>query len=192
MRFIGDVHGKMAEYMFITDGCKESIQVGDFGAGFVQLFDMSPNHRFIRGNHDSPDVCREHPNWIPDLTVENDIMFLGGAWSIDHEHRVPGVSWWYDEELSWSSLYDGIEIYNRVKPRVMVTHDGPDDVMKSFFPYKDRSSRTSEALQAMFDSYQPEFWLQGHWHESVDKIVNGTRFIVLPELGYIDIDITNI
>ena len=52
MRFIGDVHGKMGDYLHITDGCAESIQVGDFGAGFVPLPSLDLRHRFIRGNHD--------------------------------------------------------------------------------------------------------------------------------------------
>ena len=73
------------------------------GLGFSGVYlphDEVMNHKFIRGNHDDPQACREHPYWIKDGLIENDIMYIGGAWSIDREYRTEGVSWWRDEELS--------------------------------------------------------------------------------------------
>ena len=99
MRFIGDVHGKMDEYLGVIANCDESIQVGDFGAGFVPLPVVSERHRFIRGNHDSPSVCRESPNWIEDGAHMGDMFFCGGAFSIDRYRRHVGIDWWMMKNL---------------------------------------------------------------------------------------------
>src|SRR5262245_14865759 len=51
------------------------------------------NARFIRGNHDNPNVCRRHTQWIPDGHLEDSMMFIGGGihkpklWVFGHWHR---------------------------------------------------------------------------------------------------------
>ena len=207
MRYIGDVHGKWHDYRDIIATCDESIQVGDFGVGFrpygsepysvgpVAGFTPDPeftdNHRFIRGNHDNPAACKVHKNWIPDGAVEGDTMFIGGAISIDKEWRTPGISYWEDEELDYQSLGDLIQKYEEVKPRVMVTHEAPEEVIRHVMPFyqpgRFDSGHTRMALQNMFEVHKPELWIFGHWHYGVDTNILGTRFICLPELGYIDI-----
>lgn len=66
IRFIGDVHGSPKAYRRAVGDAERSIQVGDFGLGFVRMPQLGPGHRFIRGNHDCPDLCRERPDWIAD------------------------------------------------------------------------------------------------------------------------------
>ena len=60
MLIIGDVHGKINEYLQLIKNRKHSIQLGDFGVGFVDIPELPINHRFIRGNHDNPELlnCR--------------------------------------------------------------------------------------------------------------------------------------
>lgn len=209
MRFIGDVHGKYRQYKRLIADVDASIQVGDMGVGFRRVggaFDgefstnppydamMAGNHRFIRGNHDNPAVCRRHSQCIKDGTIEGDMMFLGGALSIDRHMRLEGYSWWPDEELSISELNTLVDVYVTARPRIMVTHDCPEKIALTmealFFRQKiDDPSRTRQALQAMFGCHQPELWLYGHWHNSFDKVIDGTRFVCLAELEYKDIDI---
>lgn len=201
-RFIGDVHGKYRRYRELLHDSPPSIQIGDMGVGFFHNngrpqpnppFDVmiEGNHRFIRGNHDNPKVCQRHTQWIADGIIENDVMFIGGALSIDKEWRVEGDSWWADEELSSSMLTTLVDLYTTARPRVMVTHDCPAsmavhmcDPHKLGFP-----SRTQQAFQSMFEIYQPELWIFGHWHKHADEIHNGTRFICLAELQHMDIDL---
>jgi len=97
IRFVGDVHGNYRKYLSLIEGADRSIQVGDFGMGFLSRLDaqhmrdqLDPiAHRFIRGNHDDPTLCRSTPHWIEDAShdEEEDIFFLGGAWSIDADWR---------------------------------------------------------------------------------------------------------
>lgn len=203
MRFIGDVHGKYRQYKAIIKGCERSIQVGDMGVGFYKRgpdgaplalanppFDaMYPNHRFIRGNHDNPAVCKRQHLWIPDGTVEGDMMFIGGAWSIDRAWRTEGFDWWADEELSYQELSTLIDVYLAAKPRIMVTHDCPKVTQQHIHSHHIENTRTNGAFQSMFELHQPELWIFGHHHTSFRRVINGTQFICLNELEYIDLDI---
>jgi Icc-related predicted phosphoesterase len=191
MRFIGDTHAKFGEYQYICDNVPESIQVGDFGAGFRSIPDMGPSHRFIRGNHDNPEICRNHPNWIPDITVEKNMFFLGGGFSIDKASRTQGVDWWEDEELSTEEMYRAFDVYKETKPSIVVTHECPYSIAHTLF-YEPRikwlnPSKTSQLLESMWDVWKPELWIFGHWHQSRDRIIDDTRFICLGELAYVDI-----
>lgn len=186
MRFIGDIHGKIDRYLPLVQGV-DSIQVGDFGMGFVPTPDLPPRARFIRGNHDSPELCRQHPNWIPDGTIEGDTMFIGGAWSIDRDQRIEGVSWWADEELTIAQLDQMVELALEARPRIMVTHDCPLSLIQPLFGAAPIATRTQQALDAIWQLCQPQCWIFGHWHQHRDHVIRGTRFICLAELQYIDL-----
>ena len=106
-RLIGDIHGAFTNYKYFTLGIgrqlkkneyyDRSIQVGDYGFGFRDLWDTNvknwqaqhPQHRFIRGNHDNPAICKTAPGYIPDGYIEGHTMYIGGAWSIDNPDAGP-------------------------------------------------------------------------------------------------------
>lgn len=209
-RLIGDTHGEYAEYVQTAtlDFDGPSIQLGDFGVGFAgpywhdraNEFHWDGKHRFIRGNHDSPEKCRKDMvGWIPDGMVENDVMFVGGAWSIDHAFRTEGTSWWRDEECTIAEFARFIDIYEMVKPRVMITHDCPGDVADEMFvktglamggfAAKRIDTRTSQAFDAMLRIHQPEMWFFGHWHHTMMIKYGRTHFQCLGELAYVDMDL---
>jgi hypothetical protein len=213
MRFIGDVQGQYERYKKIIAGAPRSIQVGDLGVGCRPLkrddtgeYSEPPldamvrgEHRFIRGNHDNPATCRTHPQWIADGHFENGVMFLGGALS---PLRVDGYGWWPDEELSAAELKRLCVLYRERKPRVMVTHDCPDEVasvLLARIPFlgtekREIPSRTRYALQEMWSAHAPEVWIFGHYNLSFDQVLYGgrqagTRFIGLADLEYREIDL---
>jgi hypothetical protein len=210
MRLIGDVHGKYDRYKKIIGDCKNSVQVGDMGVGFRRLgtmrgdvkeFYANPphyamtegNHRFIRGNHDNPSVCKNHSQYIPDGYMENNMMFVGGALSIDRHMRQEDYNWWPEEELSMNQLNDIIDNYLQHKPEIMVTHECPDDIAFKFLyseKFEDKS-RTRQAFSSMWQMHKPKMWIFGHWHRSYNENVLGTQFICLNELEYVDIDTEN-
>ena len=207
MRYIGDVHGKFTRYKKLIKDVDASVQVGDMGVGFfkgynygVKIPTSNPpfdhmskgNHRFIRGNHDNPAVCKQQRFWIPDGHFEDETFFVGGALSIDRAYRIPDYEWWEDEELSYADLLDIQEKYLDLKPKIMITHDCPefvsDQVMKTHNMTKfNDPSRTRQAFQSYWEMYQPEIWIFGHWHVSTDIQLKNTRFICLAELEYIDL-----
>lgn len=206
IRFVGDIHGKYRSYMDLIAGMDASVQIGDFGIGFagvcyeekdriINEHVAGSRHRFIRGNHDNPARCRQMHGYIADGTIENDVMYIGGAWSIDRNTRCEGVDWWRDEELSYEELERLINIVEVTQPRVLITHDGPSSITYENFTkprgWTHFKTRTGEAFEEMFQVCKPELHIFGHWHIDTDIIVDGTRFICLGELSHIDIDLDN-
>lgn len=210
-RIIGDIHGKFEEYSNnILSNVHNSIQIGDFGIGFygdywhekVKNYQLlNPDNKFIRGNHDDPEKSKKMPGYIPDGFVENDVMFIGGAWSIDYEYRTEGVSWWKDEECSYEEFEKIIDIYKIVKPRILFCHDAPIEVSDAMFIKKGLAlggsnarqirNRTNMALQVMIDYHKPEFMFFGHWHVTSFYNYMGTSCVCLGELDYIDVDLND-
>lgn len=211
MLLIGDVHGRFRAYQRIIKSAPASIQVGDMGVGFRRIraglersngagdvqylanpphYAMLPEHRFIRGNHDNPHVCRRHSQWISDGCVDGKVMFVGGAHSSDRRFRTSGYDWWSQEQLSEHDFGRIIERYLKAKPAVMVSHDCPVDVaplVNSHHSFE--STRTNNSLQLMWEAHQPELWIFGHHHLSFDQVANGTRFVCLAELEARDFDL---
>lgn len=205
--FIGDVHGKFTSYKKIIKAHPNTIQVGDMGVGFPKLtqrwddgveairlssppFDQMKESgaRFIRGNHDYPAMCKKHKFYIPDMTIEDNMMFVGGGLSIDKKFRTPEIDWWPDEELSYNELNLMLDIYETSKPEIMVTHDCPDEIVPTIamlcnyeikvkFP-----SITRQAFDAALSIHKPKLWVFGHWHGSCDIKYKGCRFVCLAEL----------
>lgn len=205
--FIGDVHGKFGAYSTILkNSTSPTIQVGDMGVGFFwrdqeDYLHSSGNppydkmvaggHRFIRGNHDNPSVCSRHSQWIEDGHVEGDIMFVGGALSIDRGMRTLNEDYWADEELSIQRLMELTTKFVTLKPRIMVTHECPETVAKHLFRTMklDDPSRTRQAFDSMFEQHKPEYWIFGHWHMHRKETVLGTKFICLEELQAMELDL---
>lgn len=208
-RYIGDVHGYKNELESLLKNLPEDVtavtQVGDMGVGFGQgeywhySLDntlIQHNARFIRGNHDSPEICKSMRSWIPDGAIEDDIMYIGGAWSIDQAYRTRGYDWWEDEELSYEQLNLQINVYDMLRPIVMVTHDCPTIAATEMFINTNKAlykgiqykTRTASAFQTMFEIHQPQLWIFGHWHHTKEAVINGTRFVCINELDYIDVN----
>jgi predicted phosphohydrolase len=181
---IGDVHGftkTYQKYIQRLPAGQRTIQVGDMGLGFsgVGLHKMPDEHKFLRGNHDSPEKCQAQPNYIGEYGYVEDqnIFYVSGAWSIDRYMRTEGVSWWANEELSYEQLSQAIELYAKTKPKFVVSHEAPSkaagvllyNLVGPYFAAKGEcaNSRTANALQLMLETHQPEEWVFGHYH--VDK-----------------------
>jgi hypothetical protein len=196
MRYVGDAHGKVKEYIAITKSCDESIQVGDMGIGFTKIPILSPEHEWIRGNHDDPNAAKKHPNCIKDGTFneKTKTFFLGGAWSIDFQWRIEMEYntgkriWWPNEECSVTHLQLIIDYYEKCKPEIVVTHDCPFEMANQIRSgHQWDKSKTRQALSTMFEIHKPELWIAGHHHLDMKITIKGTKFICLDELSFVDI-----
>lgn len=196
MILIGDVHKEhWKEYIDILSDHPKSVQVGDLCIGrseigapahrFLYSAVAQGDHRFIKGNRDNPLVADRTPFCIPDGTVEGDVMYIGGARSPNQETDTRSLEWWPEEELPQETLDQLIEVYASVKPRVMVTHDGPHSVVSRWWPqYKDEhaKSRTAAAFDTMLNLYNPDHWIFGHHHVSRHETIRNTKFRCLARL----------
>lgn len=214
-RLIGDIHGMVYEYKtFAIDNFEgPTIQVGDFGVGFgqgdywvesVNQYHKMGGHRFIRGNHDNLSVCKTMHGWIQDGTVEDDVMFIGGAWSIDNPNAPPGwykrtagYDWWDDEECTDTQFEIFRAMYAAVKPRVMITHDCPHEIAHrmfwgtGFLTGPRYNTRTGNFLQSLLEIHQPEFHFFGHWHKTMAYQSGNTLYHCIGELDFIDVDLAD-
>jgi hypothetical protein len=201
---IGDVHGHTDRYQKMLRqkyAGQRTFQIGDMGIGFAGTpglhkdIQTNGDHKWIRGNHDDPAKCRSTVGYAGDYGYlpEDKLFFLAGAFSIDRIWRTPGVSWWADEELSYTELQEAIDLYKQVKPRFVVSHEAPSNAAKimlhslsgDYFAAKAdcTMSRTAEALQVMLDAHVPEEWVFGHYHVDKSFEFQGTKFTCVAELS---------
>lgn len=203
---IGDVHGKTTQYQrMLRDKFQgqRTLQLGDMGIGFagvppIRADVMGDSHRWFRGNHDDPAKCRASAGYLGDWGyLEADRLFwVAGAFSIDRAWRKPGVSWWPDEELDYETLGKAVDLYAKVKPRFVVSHEAPSIAsiyllnMLGIRPEKAScsQSRTAQALQNMFEIWQPEEWIFGHYHVDHSFNLKGTKFTCIAELSTYEIE----
>jgi len=202
LRIIGDVHGKLDKLIEIVAGAEYSLCVGDIGFEYSKLLPYSSEHlKCLAGNHDNyskrdgkyfvqtPHFLGDFGTWsVPDF---GDIFFVRGGYSIDKHRRIFGFNWWHAEELTHIEMNAALDLYMKIKPKFVVTHECPVEII----PYvstapedwgKIEPSNTAKLLQTMFECHQPLVWIHGHHHFRWSDIVNGTQFISLEELGYVD------
>jgi Calcineurin-like phosphoesterase len=211
LTLIGDVHGKIEQYLsLISATTTPSIQLGDMGIGDAFLAPPSGvnlpflnGHKFLRGNHDSPELCRQHPSYLGDFGYDDQtgIFWVGGAFSLDSERRLPSRSWWPDEELSQEQWERILADYERLKPDFVISHECPASangrMLDSVVPKpvdgfdatvyhlgKRASSRTLTCVQMerMLQLHQPRRWAFGHYHVSWEGRIGRTQFFCLAEL----------
>lgn len=179
---VGDIHGDWRMLRLLSKKYKDNqvIFLGDFGVGFPpdpKDPDPAPipNVKFVRGNHDNPAVCKLRTDYLGDYGVMGKIGFISGAWSIDHYLRTPDVDWWEDEQLSSVELQKAIDLIVKEKPPIIISHCAPDvfakELVFDFVP-----TRTGQAMQILFEQYQPELWVCGHYHTSLDLVIGRTMF----------------
>jgi hypothetical protein len=140
-------------------------------------------------------LCHEHPNYLGDFgnLLDDDLFFVSGAQTASW--RVLGNSkyWYADEEMSDSALNDAIAIYKETSPKIVISHTAPSegaqeilkDLNGSYFLNKhgDVESRTSRALQEMFEAYQPSSWYFGYFHINREFLIGETRFRCFAEMA---------
>lgn len=192
IRIIGDIHGNFAEYAKIKDGCEKTLQVGDFGFSFgnVEEGNIQQGDRFILGNHDNPFTGREHPNHIESGDECYGFFAVNGAWSKDRIHRIEGVDWWKEEEHTFEEFYKIMDMWEASSAEMIISHNCPQDV----YPYigshhlYENPTRTAQMLSSMVYIRKPKLFVFGHHHISFDMVLDETRYICIPEYGYIDIE----
>jgi predicted phosphodiesterase len=91
---------------------------------------------------------------------------VGGAFSIDHRRRIPGISWWPDEE---EVKPEDVETLGAEPLDVLLTHDAPEgaspESMFQLDPHDMAQARKSRLLlRAALEATRPRLLIHGHWH----------------------------
>jgi len=201
LRIIGDAHGK-PEYVELAKQSEFSVQLGDLAFDYSHLRELDyTRHVFIPGNHDNYDKLPLHalPQFGQFQLGPYSFFYVRGAFSIDMKYRRIGIDWWEQEQLSQEQLDSCVELYSRLKPDLVLTHDAPSSIGNSLFPtgILERFgwpvpfyTNTSVALEEMLNLHRPKNWFFGHFHQSLTlNQIDGTNFRCLDELETFDLSI---
>lgn len=204
LRIIGDVHGKLDDYIQLAGESEYSIQLGDLGFNYDKIQVLDPiKHRVLGGNHDNYSVTdgvfhKQTSHFLGNYGVHNipdvgDLFFVRGGYSIDHARRTEGFNWWPDEQISYTDGLKALDDYIKIKPEFVISHECPASIIDMVAGFKTWDgeeilpSMTANLLDGMFELHKPYLWIFGHHHKFFDMKIEGTRFICLPELACFDI-----
>lgn len=107
------------------------------------------------------------------------ILFIGGAQSIDRFSRTTGVDWFPEETITQKEIYDlpdvNIDIIiSHTCPEEFLCELGFEDYRKE--KYKDPSCK---ALSYVLEKYRPSLWYFGHFHVSKSGYTSRCRWTCL-------------
>ena len=89
-------------------------------------------------------------------------MGVGGAVSIDREYRIPGKSWWPEEQLTGEDL---VKVREQGRVDVLFTHDCPTSVPYTGLKADPESHIHRQKMNEVADITQPALWFHGHMHK---------------------------
>lgn len=91
-------------------------------------------------------------------------MAVGGAYSINRAHMIPGIEWWEEEVLT----EDQVDYITEGDPvDVMLTHDCPVNFDLPAIAYKKEyleAAPNRERLAEIVDYFRPQLLIHGHYH----------------------------
>jgi hypothetical protein len=141
--------------------------------------------------------------------ADMELFYIRGGFSIDKNMRSPGRDWFPEEEmthdelryLSWRFESAMTRVIPEKRPGFIVSHECPaflvsdydylrkGDIWK-YFCRSYQPSRTALAMEAAWHSIEikPAIWVFAHHHVAMDEVIEGTRFICLPELETIELE----
>ena len=193
VKLLGDIHGRV-EVAKDAIGDIPVIQVGDFGlkhAWYQTLHMTKKQLMVVGGNHDDYDYYEISPVALGDFGLipgcKNTFYIRGGV-SIDRAMRIEGESWWPQEELNYSRTNDMLDIYEKLKPEVVISHEGPLSATYSMFG-RFMSNWTAKALQEALKIHRPKRWYFGHHHISMSKQLSETEFRCLGIDELLEVDL---
>lgn len=200
----GDIHGDFSYLNKLINKKKPDMIwcCGDFGywpnhSNIKQLSFIKPQDTKILwcdGNHEDHWALRDRekneivPNviYMPrgsiyTLPDNRNVMFFGGAESIDKEIRTEGIDWFREEIITQKDFIDLPD----VDIDIFITHTCPlelVDTMKERYTCKDIEP-SNIALSELWKIYKPKTWIFGHWHTYLNIQMNGTDFYCLDYPG---------
>ena len=102
-----------------------------------------------------------------------------------------------DAELSNSDLNEAIALYRDTRPKLVISHTAPSEGAKEILKdlngryflnkHGDVESRTSRALQEMFEAHRPSMWYFGHFHINRELLIGETKFRCFAEMGGLEV-----
>lgn len=116
------------------------------------------------------------------------ILFMGGAESIDKHYRTEGVDWFREEIISESDFRKLPHPFEK-NIDIVMSHTCPLELvptMRQFYSTKP-AEPSNKALSEILDKFKPDLWYFGHWHKYLKAKIGDTTFYALNYPGNADI-----
>lgn len=181
----GDLHGQFKYLNALINKYKDRLDLviccGDFGywpnygAKYTNIKSQGIKVLWCDGNHENHWELQELNNneiakdvfYMPrgstyKLKDGRNILFMGGANSIDKKYRTIGVDWFPEETIAQQDLM----YLPKEKVDIFITHTCPKELLDVMLPYdlEKFNDPSNEALSSLYQMYKPELWFFGHWH----------------------------
>lgn len=200
----GDIHADFSKLNIIINKKKPDIVYccGDFGywPNHPRIFNsasIKPQGSKIYwcdGNHEDhwslaardSDEIFHNVFYMPRGSVMSlpdgrNVMFMGGADSIDKVVRTEGVDWFREEVISQKDLFNlpDIEI------DILITHTCPSELVEELRQFRTEKDLepSNLAISTLLEIYKPKYLFFGHWHIYREGILNGTHWHCLSYPG---------
>lgn len=205
MTIIGDVNGKVSEYLKIIKSLKgsPSIQLGNFGLkkSYDQVLDYPLDvlsHNILMSHNDFYPYV-DHTISMGDYNMdEYEGLLYGYIRGSEHVaiktcNRVfPGqnIELYEDycdlcfpvqEQLNDWDFMRIIDSFPKRNPKILLSSEVPQSIFEQLFE-EVRSNNTRRNLEDLWQTWQPNTWVFSNYGKSVRQTINGTNFVGLSEL----------
>jgi Icc-related predicted phosphoesterase len=197
---LGDLHNDFKSLNTIINKKHPEIVIccGDFGywprwQKSEKLEEIKPQGAkiyWIDGNHEDhwAIISREKDELVENVIYKprgstlklddgRNILFMGGALSIDKYLRREGWDWFPEETIRYKDMQD----LPQEEVDIFITHTCPEeltDELTQFYPEKSREP-SNTALSQLRKMYTPKLWIFGHWHIYREGNLFGTKWYAL-------------
>lgn len=100
----------------------------------------------------------------------NTFWCMGGASSVDRNHRIDGFTWWKEELPSISEMNHGMDVLYSHNNRVdyILTHTMPSSLVVPLFKYSfNQNDPLEKYFDEVFKTVDFQYWLCGHFHMDI-------------------------
>ena len=159
-------------------GNKKKVEKKIPKVGDSKLYWCDGNHedhwelKKLTSNEIWPNVFYMKRGSILTLPDRRNVLFMGGANSIDKNSRTFGIDWFPEENITWSDIEN---IPKDIKIDIVISHTCPNEFDIKCY---DRDSNR-DALSYILNTYNPSLWYFGHWHTYKTGFTKGCRWTVL-------------
>jgi len=197
---VGDLHNEFGRLNELINNKKPDLVIscGDFGywpdkpwaAPITNIKNKGIPVLWCDGNHEdhwairdrktdelAPDVFYMPRGSTYQLEDGRNILFMGGADSIDKMHRIIGDTWFPEELISCADL----ENLPDEKVDIFITHTCPEELLYDMLPlYPGKVPEPSNtSLSELWKIYKPKLWFFAHWHHYHEGVMMGTKWYAL-------------
>lgn len=197
---VGDLHNEFSTLNALISRHRPEIVIccGDFGywprwQRSQKLSEIKPQGAkiyWIDGNHEDHWAIRDREKdeiekdiiYMPrgstmKLDDGRNVLFMGGAFSIDKHLRREGWDWFREETISDADMRnlpdEDVDIF--------ITHTCPEELVDhliQYYPDK-RGEPSNTALSELWKIYKPELWIFAHWHIYKEGWMENTKWHAL-------------